>query len=64
MVYDFERNKIRQQEVEVKALIALLEHGSPEFKMAIETRLMDYAIPERLAKRINDERKQTKLEYQ
>ena len=63
MVYDFERNKIRQQEIEVRALIAILEHGSPEFKMAVEIRLMDYAIPERLAKRINDE-EQTKLEYQ
>ena len=63
-VFDFEKNRLRQQEIEVQALVALLEHGSPEFKMAIETRLMDYAIPERLAKRINDERKQTKLEYQ
>jgi len=52
-VVEYERNRLRQQEIEVKALIALLEHGS--HKMAIENRLMDYAIPERLVKRLNQE---------
>jgi len=50
-VFSFEQNRLRQQEIEVKALIALLEHGS--HKMAVENRLMDYAIPERLAEKIN-----------
>ena len=52
-VFSFEQNRLRQQEIEVKALIALLEHGS--HKMAVENRLMDYAIPERLAEKINKE---------
>ena len=50
-VWTYEQYRQRQQEIEVKALIALLEHGS--HKMAVENRLMDYAIPERLATRLN-----------
>ena len=26
-VFDFEKNRLRQQEIEVKALVALLAHG-------------------------------------
>ena len=55
MVYDFERNKIRQQEIEVKALVALLEHGDLGGKIKAERRLAEIAFPELLAEKINQE---------
>ncbi len=65
MVYDFERNKIRQQEIEVKALIALMEQDvltvrSWDIKQQAINRLYEIAFPEQLAEKINQE----KLEYQ
>ena len=60
MVYDFERNKIRQQEVEVKALIALAEFGHTFQVDKALARLHEIAHPELLADKITQE----KLEYQ
>ena len=54
MVYDFERNKIRQQEIEVKALIALLKH-SRMYRVEAEQRLRYIAFPDQLAKKIEQE---------
>ena len=54
MVYDFERNKIRQQEIEVQALVALIKHSVIHKKDA-ERRLYDIAFPDYLAKKINQE---------
>ncbi len=61
MVYDFERNKIRQQEVEVKALIALVNQ-QVVISMRIDAvrKLHEIAFPDILAEKINQE----KLEYQ
>ena len=60
MVYDFERNKIRQQEIEVKALVALAEFGHTFQVDKALARLHEIAHPELLADKINQE----KLEYQ
>ena len=30
-VFDFEENRLRQQEIEVKALVALIKHGKESF---------------------------------
>ena len=55
MVYDFERNKIRQQEIEVKALVALMEHGNPFIKAEATKALWDYGFPSKLAEEINNQ---------
>jgi len=67
-VYDYEQYKQQQQKIEVKALVALLEHGK-EFlitkkgyniypKLEAEEALYKIAFPDKLAQQIN----QTKLE--
>jgi hypothetical protein len=60
MVYDFERNKLRQQEIEVRALVALSAYGSKPQKWNALKHLEYIAYPEELAEKINQE----KLEYQ
>lgn len=60
MVYDFERNKLRQQEIEVRALAALAAHGTKPQKWNALKHLEYIAYPETLAEKINQE----KLEYQ
>ena len=51
-VFDFEENRLRQQEIEVKALVALAAHGSkPQQWRAI----WDYGFPDKLAEDINQE---------
>ena len=55
MVYDFERNKIRQQEIEVKALIALMKYGNEYVKSDATKALRYIAFPELLAEKINQE---------
>jgi hypothetical protein len=62
MVYDFERNKIRQQEIEVRALVALLKY-SRMYRVEAEQRLRYIAFPDQLAKKIEQETID-KLEYQ
>ena len=54
MVYDFERNKIRQQEIEVRALVALLKH-SRMYRVEAEQRLRYIAFTDQLAKKIEQE---------
>jgi len=54
MVYDFERNKIRQQEIEVRALVALLKY-SRMYRVEAEQRLRYIAFPDQLAKKIEQE---------
>ena len=60
MVYDFERNKLRQQEIEVRALVALLNCDDENVREDALIKLCNYAFPECLAEKINQE----KLEYQ
>ena len=62
MVYDFERNKIRQQEIEVRALVALLKH-SRMYRVEAEQRLRYIAFPDQISKKIEQETID-KLEYQ
>jgi hypothetical protein len=55
MVYDFERNKIAQQEVEVKALIALARFGNKIQKFEALKHLEYIAYPQLLAQKINNQ---------
>ena len=48
-VFDFEDNRLRQKEIEVKALIALMEHGNPFVKAEATKALWDYGFPDKLA---------------
>ena len=59
-VIDFEKNRLKQKEIEVQALVALLEHGDLGGKIKAERRLAEIAFPELLAEKIN----QTKLEFE
>ncbi len=56
MVIQFEENRIRQQEVEVKALIALCEFGNHVQKFEALKHLEFVAFPEALADAINQEK--------
>ena len=55
-VVDFEQMRLRQQEIEVQALVALAAHGvSPQRYRAL-SKLEKFAYPEDLAKEINQEK--------
>ena len=53
-VVEFERNRIRQQEIEVKALVALLKH-SKKYRDVAEMRLFEFSFPEEVAEVINQQ---------
>ena len=53
MVYDFERNKISEKKIEVKALVALARFGNQIQKFEALKHLEHFAYPEKLAKKIN-----------
>jgi hypothetical protein len=55
VVIQFEENKIRKQEVEVKALTALAAYGVSPQRFRALSRLEEIAYPEQLAKKINQE---------
>jgi hypothetical protein len=50
-----EKIKQAQKEIEVKALIALIEHGNPFVKAEATKKLWNIAFPESLAEEINQE---------
>ena len=64
-IVQVEELKLRQQEIEVKALVALMIHGKESFltakgrwihpKKKAEEKLYKIAFPEELAKRMNQE---------
>jgi hypothetical protein len=54
-VVEFERNRLRQQEIEVKALVALFRH-SKIYRNEAERRLKDIAFPDKLAEKIEQQR--------
>jgi len=60
-IVEFENNRLRQQEIEVRALIALLKYGTFRkggiFQEEAEEALYKIAFPNKLAQEIN----QTKL---
>ena len=64
-VFDFEENRLRQQEIEVRALVALLHNSNnPEWRDAAEVKLFEFAFPEEIAEIMEQEDLQTKLQYQ
>ena len=52
-VVHFEELKLRQREIEVRALVALLDHSSKQGKEEVITKLVEIAFPEKLAEFIN-----------
>ena len=58
----YEELKIRQQEIEVQALVALAAYGSSSQKYNACRKLEDFAHPERLANKINQQIAQKQLE--
>jgi len=55
-IVSFERNRIRQQEIEVQALVALTKYGSQPQKFKALGKLEKIAHPEDLAKQIEQMR--------
>ena len=55
-VLQFENNRLRQQKIEVKALVALMRYGrSHERKAYAEKKLCEIAFPETVAEKIKQE---------
>ena len=54
-VFDFEEKRLRQQEIEVKALVALFRY-SKIYRNEAEQRLRYIAFPDQLAKRLEQEK--------
>lgn len=55
-VVDFETNRLRQQEIEVRALVALMRFGRrADRRLEAEGRLCEIAFPDELANKINQE---------
>jgi len=52
-VYDFERNKISEKKIEVKALVALARYGNQIQKFEALKHLEYFAYPKKLAEKIN-----------
>ena len=61
-VVEFEQNRLRQQEIEVKALVALAAHGSKPQQWRAMKQLERIAYPEELAEKINY-KKRIKRDY-
>jgi len=56
-ILNYEEMRLRQQEIEVKALVALLAHGKTSpVRWKAEKRLEEIAYPEDLAKDSNQEK--------
>ena len=55
-VFDFEENRLRQQEIEVRALVALLNCDDKNVREDALIKLCKYAFPECVAKEINEEK--------
>ena len=55
-IVQVEQNRLRQQEIEVRALVALLEHGNHYYSKQAEHRLFAIAMPDLLAEQLNQEK--------
>ena len=55
-IVQVEQNRLRQQEIEVRALVALLEHGNHYYSKQAERRLFAIAMPDLLAEQLNQEK--------
>jgi len=53
-VVEFENMRIRQKEIEVRALVALLKY-SKKYRDVAEMRLFEYSFPEEVADVINQQ---------
>jgi hypothetical protein len=51
----FEELKLKQLEIEVKALAALLEHGNHYYSKQAERKLFEIAMPDLLAEELEQE---------
>lgn len=60
----YEQLKLRQQEIEVRALVALAAYGSTSQQYNACKKLEDFAHPERLANKINQMILQKQLELE
>jgi predicted nucleic acid-binding protein len=63
-IVSFEKNRLKQKEIEVQALVALLTYSQKiDILTAVEFRLMEIAFPEELAEELERhfQNKQTKL---
>ncbi len=67
-VVEWERNRLRQQEIEVKALVALIEHGDIVYRNEAQEQLFRIACPDLITMIKEDlelvDKNQTKLEYE
>lgn len=55
-IVEVEQNRLRQQEIEVRALVALMRFGRrADRRLLAEGRLCDIAFPEETARKINKE---------
>ena len=54
-IIEYEQNRLRQQEIEVKALIALFRHGTGRISYKAMERLEQIAYPQEVSKKINRE---------
>lgn len=55
-ILNYEEQRLRQQEIEVKALVALLAHGrTSPVRWRAEKRLEEIAYPDKLTEQINQE---------
>jgi len=52
----FEELKLKQLEIEVRALAALIEHGNHYYSKQAERRLFEIAMPDLLAEQIEQEK--------
>ena len=55
-IVQVEELRLRQQEIEVRALVALLDHSKGQGKIDVVTKLVEIAFPDKLASKINQEK--------
>ena len=56
-VFDFEENRLRQKEIEVQALVALVnQEAFWDMRKQAAKKLYDIAFPDKLAKRLEQEK--------
>jgi hypothetical protein len=54
-ILNYEEQRLRQQEIEVRALVALLEHGNFYYSNQAQRRLFEIAMPDLLAEEMDQE---------
>ena len=54
-IVQVEQNRLRQLEIEVRALAALIEHGNHYYSKQAERRLFEIAMPDLLAEQLEQE---------